>query len=350
MEKQPNNKQQVDERQQYKQLTSSELADLFNNYLGDSMYSCVFEHFLQVVKDDEIRDYIKFAQTISKRHLKEIEKIFRSEDIPVPVGFGEQDVRKDAPKLFGDLFMLFYTVQMTGPGALTYGSALTTATRHDVMHYFRQCIRDTEEMYARGVHLALAKGLDMAYPNIPYAKKVDFVEKKSFISLITGRDRPLLAMEIKHLQYNINTNILGKAIMLGFSQVASSETARKYFREGAQLSEKQFKQFGEYMTGQDLPTPKLVDAYITDSTTPPFSDKLMLYHTSLAGKIAMQNLGNALASMMRHDIAAEFGRLITVVGKFNNDGLNMLIEHGWLEEPFSAADRKELSKHSHGNE
>ncbi|MED4072018.1 DUF3231 family protein [Priestia endophytica] len=192
--------------------------------------------------------------------------------------------------------------------------------------------------------------MDPSFPTIPYAKKVDFVEKKSFISIITGRDRPLTANEIKHLQYNINTNILGKSLMIGFSQVASSSKIRKYFQKGAELSGNQIKNFSDHLMNQDLPAPKLMDAHITDSTTSPFSDKLMMYHGSLAGDIAVQNFGATLSQMLRHDLAAEFIKLISLIGKYNNDGLNMMIEHGWFEEPYTAPDRKALSKSSEGNQ
>jgi Protein of unknown function (DUF3231) len=348
MDKNTFNEKQTAEHQQNKQLNAAELADLFSNYLGDSLFCCVFKHYLQVVEDEEIRDYVKFALELSTRHVKEIEAIFTIEHIPIPVGFGEQDLRKDAPRLFSDMFMAFYIVQMSSTSLITYGNAYSSATRQDIVNYFRNCIDDSAETYERGLHILLSKGMDLSPPTIPYAKKVDFVEKKSFISIITGRDRPLIANEIKHLQYNINTNILGKSLMLGFSQVASSTKIRKHFQKGAQLSSNQIESFSRHLTSQDLPAPKLMDAHVTDSTTPPFSDKLMLYHGSLAGNIAVQNFGVALSQMLRHDLAAEFIKLIPLVGKYNNDGLNMMIERGWFEEPFTAPDRNELAKSSPG--
>jgi hypothetical protein len=341
---------EIKEHQQNKQLTSAELADLFANYLGDSMFTCVFDHYLQVVEDDEVKDFIEFAIGLSKRHVKQISEIFTVEKIPIPVGFGEQDVRKDAPRLFSDMFMVFYITQMASIALTTYGGAYGNATRQDILNHFRNTINDSAETYERGIHLLLTKGFDLSPPTIPYPKGVDFVEKKSFISIITGRDRPLTANEIKHLQYNINTNILGKSLMIGFSQAASSEKIRKYFQKGTQLADKQIKGLSLQLTNQDLPSPKLMDAHITDSTTAPFSDKLMLYHSSLAGNVALTNIGTGLAQMMRHDLAAEFTALIPVIGKYNNDGLNMMIEHGWFEEPFTAADRKKLSDSPRGNQ
>ncbi|MFJ8266462.1 DUF3231 family protein [Peribacillus asahii] len=341
---------QITEHQQNKKLTSSELADLFANFQGDSMFTCLFEHFLQVVEDDEVKDYVEFAMALSRRHVKQISDILNTEKIPVPVGFGEQDVRKDAPRLFSDMLMVFYITHMASIALTVYSSAYGNATRQDIMNYFRNNINDSAETYERGMHLLLSKGIDLAPPTIPYANKVDFVEKKSFISILTGRDRPLTAPEIKHLHFNINTNILGKSLMLGFSQVASSEKLRKYFQEGAELAGKQIKAFSLPLTNQDLPSSKLMDAHITDSTSAPFSDKLMLFHAGLAGSMALSNMGAALGQMMRHDLAVEFSAFIPMIGKYSNDGINMMIEHGWMEEPFTATDRKKLSESSPGNQ
>lgn len=349
MEKSSFVEQQITEHQQNKQLTSSELADLFANFQGDSMFTCVFEHFLQVVEDDEVKDYVEFAIALSKRHVKQISDIFTLEKIPIPIAFGEQDVRKDAPRLFSDMFMIFYITQMASISMTIYSSAYGNASRQDIMNYFRNNINDSAETYERGIHLLLTKGMDLSPPTIPYAKKVDFVEEKSFISIFTGRDRPLTAPEIKHLQYLINTNILGKSLMLGFSQVASSKKIREYFQEGAKLAGKQIKGLSIVLENQDLPSPKLLDAQVTDSTSSPFSDKLMMFHGSLAGSVALTNMGTALGQMMRHDLAAEIMTTIPVIGKYSNDGLNMMIEHGWVEEPFTAADRKKLSESSPGN-
>ncbi|GAE91093.1 hypothetical protein JCM21714_29 [Gracilibacillus boraciitolerans JCM 21714] len=239
------NMQQIKEHQKNKKLAASEIGDLFANYLGDSMFHCVFKHHLQVVEDDEIRDFIMFASDISKKHLDRMKEIYTKEDIPIPVGFGEQDVRNDAPRLFSDMYMVFYITEMARAGLITFGSALSSSGRHDIVSYFEMCIQDTINIYKKGIYLLLSKGMNIIPPSIPYPKKNDFVENQSFISLIAGKSRPVTALEIKHLQININTNTLGKALMIAFSQVASSDKLRKYFQEGATLAGSQIKQLGE---------------------------------------------------------------------------------------------------------
>ncbi|UFT99234.1 DUF3231 family protein [Radiobacillus kanasensis] len=327
-------------------LVSSELGDLFASYLGDSLFACVFEHHLQVVQDDEVKRFLEFALATSRKHLDMLKEIFTKENIPVPVGFGQQDIRKDAPRLFSDIFVVFYTTEMARSALVTYGSELSSASRQDIIEYFKMCLNDSVIIFEKGLHLLKGKGMNITAPSIPYPKKVDFVEKKSFISMIAGKSRPLTGLEIKHLQVNINTNIVGKAMMLGFSQVASSDKLRKYFQQGAQVADRQIKELGKFLLSENLPVPSTMDAYVTDSTTPPFSDKLMLYHTSLANGIGISNY--AVSKIMRHGLHAQFALLTAEIVKYSNDGMNLTIEKNWLEEPPTAADRKEISKNSPG--
>ncbi|RPF55860.1 DUF3231 family protein [Aquisalibacillus elongatus] len=336
------------EHQQNKSLTSAELGELFANYLGDTLYICVFKHQLEVVEDAQIKENIERALQISEGHIQFLRELFEKENIPIPVGFGDQDVRLDAPKLYSDMFMLFYIMEMSRAVLTTYSGGLSSSSREDILEYFENCIHESTEQYKQTLHLLLEKGMDVTFPEVPYPSKVDFVEKDSFTSFIAGKKRPLTAIEIKHLQVNINTNTLGKALMLGFSQVASSEKIRDYCQDGVQLAEKQINQLGEMLMKENLPTPMLLDTHITDSTVSPFSDKLILYHTFIANGIGIQNYGLAISKVLRHDIHSQFATLSAGIAKYSNKGLNMMIENGWLEEPPTCADREKLAKYSPG--
>ncbi|MCD8500929.1 MAG: DUF3231 family protein [Bacillaceae bacterium] len=268
----------------------------------------------------------------------------KKENIQTPVGFGEKDVRKDAPRLFSDLFMVFYISEMSRAGLQMYANALSSTFRQDIIEYFNLCLKDSMNIYNKAVHLLLAKGMDIAPPVIPYPKKSDFIEKDSFISMITGKTRPLTALEIKHLQLNITTNTLGKALMLAFSQVASSEELKSYFRRGTELANEQIIEMGKFLANDNLPSPKLLDPHVTDSTVSPFSDELLLYHSTMSTGVGIQNFGSAMSKILRHDIHLQFVTLSPHVAKFGNDGVKLMIEKGWLEQPPTAADREKLSK------
>lgn len=340
MEKQT---EQIVNHQKNKQLTASELGDLFTNYLGDTLSICMFDHFLEVVEDDEIRAFVSLAKQKSISHVQAIKQFYEKEEIPIPKGFDEEDINRGAPRLFSDIFMATYIVEMAKAGLSLYGSSLSIATRLDIVEYFKKCLNDTVEIYEKGVELLHAKGIDFEPPTIVYPKQVDFVEKKSFISLIRGKNRPLLATEIKHLQLNLNTNVLGKALSVAFAQVTTSKELVSYFREGATLAGDQIKQIGKILTDDSIPTVKILDVHVTESTSPPFSDKLMLYHVGLATSSAIENIGKALAQTMRHDVSTQYVATTAAIGKYANDGLNLMIENSWLEEPPTSADREKLS-------
>jgi hypothetical protein len=60
----------------------------------------------------------------------------------------------------------------------------------------------------------------------------------------------------------------------------------------------------------------------------------MMYHTMMINTSGIGNYGMALGTTSaRRDIAAHLVRLIGEVGQFEEDGANIMIENGWLEQP-----------------
>ncbi|MDD4239060.1 MAG: DUF3231 family protein [Desulfotomaculaceae bacterium] len=54
------------------------------------------------------------------------------------------------------------------------------------------------------------------------------------------------------------------------------------------------------------------------------------------------NTAVSLASSPRLDLALMYGRLIVQTADFANDGIKIMIDNGWLEEPPRYVDRSEL--------
>ncbi|SFD45132.1 Protein of unknown function [Lentibacillus persicus] len=335
---------QISEHQQNLKLNSAELSDLWSNYIGDSMFICIFEHFLEHVEDDEIKDLLLFNDGISKRHVNTISAMFVEEGIPVPTAFGTSDIYKNTPRLFDDTFMLFYIQQMAIGAFGQYSRALSSSIRQDVLDFYRQGIQELNEVFERSTHLLLDKGFIMKQPRIPYPTHVEFIDKKSFNNFITGKSRPLAGIEMKYLNLNIATNVLGKAIMMAFAQTASSQKLRNYFKNGWELSDKQIKQYRALLESNNIPAPMTMDPYITDSKVPVFSDKLMTYHVLLANQLGVENLGIAMSRTIRHDISAKYAKFIGEAGLFTSKALDMMVQNGWLEQPPLAFDRNNAVK------
>ena len=76
----------------------------------------------------------------------------------------------------------------------------------------------------------------------------------------------------------------------------------------------------------------------------PFSDKLMVYHIALLNITGLGNYGMAISTSTRRDLIKEYMRLSGEIGLYAEDGANLMIKHGWMEEPPQAVDREKLSK------
>ncbi|MFT9596446.1 DUF3231 family protein [Mesobacillus sp.] len=326
------------------QLTSAELAALHQNYLGDSMSICIFGHFLETAEDPEIRTVVEHALDISIQHVEDIKQIFIKENIPVPIGFTPQDVKKHAPRLFSDAFYLSYIKHMSRGGLAIYGFIQPHVFRSDILSFYTKCLHSAIELNNEVTDLLQKKGLAVRPAYIPYPDKNEFIHKQSFLSDFMGDNRPLTAMEITHLYANIQTNKLGEALAIGFSQVAQSNKVKKYLLRGKEISEKHIKIFSGYLRDENLPVPMTWDHEVSKSQEPPFSDKLLMFHFGLMNFSGSGNYGMSVAASQRKDIAGVYARLNAEILLYAEDGANIMIEEGWLEQPPLAADRNDLSK------
>lgn len=329
--------------QQNLRLTSVEIGPLWLDYMSDSMAVCTLQYFLAKAKDQDVRPLIQFALSLSEQHVQAIAEIFKQEGMAVPAGFSSEDVDVQAPPLFTDIFYLRYLRHLSAAGMTAYALGLNLAARSDVRQYFSHCIDSSKELSDKVTQTLLSKGVYIRAPYIPIPKQVQFVESPGFMGSILGENRPLNALELSHLFTNISTNAMGRVVLLGFAQVAKSQAVREFFLRGQDIAQKHIEVFSSLFRQDDLSAPATWDSEVTDSTIAPFSDKLMMQQATLLIAMSMANYGAALGASTRVDVAAEYGRLMAEIAQFGEDGAQIMIKHGWLEQPPQAADRKELA-------
>ncbi|MEW9051497.1 MAG: DUF3231 family protein [Neobacillus sp.] len=325
-------------------LTSAEIANLWSQYINDSMAHCVLSFFVEKVEDPDIKKVLVFAKSLSQTHLEKIEKFLHEENYPNPIGFKKEDVNLDAPPLFSDLFCLQYIYVMTLHGLTGYAGAVGTSIRADMRSYFIESSSNTMQLYNMAIDVMVSKGLISRPPNINPPSKVDFVEKQSFLTGWFGNRRPLNAIEVSGIYFNLQKTIVKIVLEIGFSQVAVSKKIREYMKRGEKICDRHFKVLSEILDESNLPSPKRWDAEITNSTVAPFSDKLMLFHIVTLVASASGYYGAAFAMAQRRDLGAQYEFLILDISRYAEDGANLLIDHGWLEQPPLFEDRDKLSK------
>ncbi len=323
-------------------MTSSEISNLWAQYMSDSMGVCTLSYFLNKAEDEEIRAIIQYALSLSQDHIKEITKLFNGENIPIPMGFTNKDVQVDAPRLYSDTFYLFYLTNMAKTGLASYALALPITAREDIRKHFTDALNSSAILYNKTAQALLDKGVYTRAPILALTTDIDFVDKESFLSNWMGNKRSLLSIEVTHIFANMLTNVIGKPLLMGFGQVAKSKEVQKYMMRGKDISSKHIEVFSSTLGKEDIPAPLPSDTFVTDSTTPPFSDKLMMFHTVTLNGAGIGNYGAAIAVSLRSDISADYIRLIGEVGKYAQDGVKIMIDNEWLEQPPQVINHEKL--------
>lgn len=322
--------------------SASEYGVIWSQYINDSLSCCILRHFLYWVEDKEIKEVLTLALELSESHLKSIKHFLKNDDYPVPLGFTEEDVNVNAPRLFTDTFMLVYINIMAIHGMTRYTGALGTSTRQDYMDYFTECTSQTMDLYKKSTTILLQKGILSKAPVLNNHQQVDFIKKQSFLTGWLGDRRPINSVEISGTYLNLQKTMAKMVLELGFRQVSRSKEVRHFMDRGRQVCQKHFDLLSSMLKEDHLSVPRTFETEVTDSLAPPFSDKLMLYHIVTLLSSAIGYYGEALAVSQRRDMAAVYFRMMTEIGVLAEDGMNLLIKNGWVEQPPGATDYDHL--------
>jgi hypothetical protein len=326
-------------------LTSSELASLWAGYMNNSMSYCVLKYFKEKTQDTEITPILEFAIEITETMLQEITVIYEKENHAIPVGFSEkEDLNLNAPALYSDTFHLNFVHNMARHGMTSYGASFSGCARNDVLQLFSKAIDLTRQLYNKSLNVLLEKGLYSRAASIPIPDKVEFIEKQGYLKGWFGERRPMTSLEIMHFFNNMQRNAIGKALLLGFAQTAGLQEVRNYMARGAQIAGKVVEFMAHILAEENISEPPTLDSEVLKSTTPPFSDKLMMFQVTMLSGMSLGYYGVALGTVTRRDLGSKFMRITMEAVQYAEDGANILIEHGWMEKPPSSIDNIEIAK------
>jgi Protein of unknown function (DUF3231) len=325
-------------------ISASELANLWTQYVNDSLARCMFRYFLNFVQDTEIIQVLQYALELTERHLQKVEEFLTTDGYPIPKGFTEEDVTVEAPPLFTDTYIIVYLHIMSIHGLTRYAGAIGNVTREDQRKYFIGVISETLELYDRSTKVLTEKGIISKPPSFNNHQKVEFIKKQNFLTGWLGKRRPISAVEISGTYLNLQKTMVKTVLELAFSQVAKSKEVRNYMERSRQLCNEHFKILSSMLIEDNLHIPRTFESEVTDSTISPFSDKLMVFHVTSLLSSAIGYYGEAMAISQRRDLAANYAKMITEIGLLAEDGMNLLIENEWMEQPPLATDHTDLAK------
>ncbi|WP_160718815.1 DUF3231 family protein [Bacillus sp. USDA818B3_A] len=333
------------ESQSEDRLTAAEMSVLWMQYINDTCSICINSHFLEKSANPEVRSIIEFTLTSAKSNIAFLRDFFQKEKFPVPIGFTERDVLPEAPKLFSDTFVLLYLRQMSILAMTASSAALGLVTRGEVVDFHKRVLKIAVKLQDLTRDLMLKQGTYVRPPYISLPDRVDFVDKQHFLAGFLGTKRSLTSVEITHLFLNIQTNAIGKALITGFGQIAKSEEVRQFFKRGKQIAQKHMNLFSDILIREDLPAPMNWDSNVMDTTSSIFSDKIMMFITSAMIAAGVGNYGMSMGASPRRDLGLRYASLIPEIALYAEDGANIMIKNGWMEEPPQADDKDQLIDH-----
>ena len=143
---------------------------------------------------------------------------------------------------------------------------------------------------------------------------------------------------------NIQTNIMGAKLAISFAQTSPRENVQNWMLRGRDISTKHIQVFTKVLLDNDIQSPITSDIAITDSTTPPFSDKLTMFHMAFMSAAGIGNYATAAAASQRSDLLLNYERLSIEIGQYAKDGADIMISNEWLEQPPGTLDKDKLTK------
>ncbi len=334
----------METRNHQTKISASELANLWTQYMNDSMANCMFRYFLHHVQDMDIKQVLQYAFELTERHLQKGEEFLTTDGYPVPKGFTDEDVTVDAPPLFTDTYIIVYLHIMAVHGLTRYAGAIGNVIREDQRNYFMGVISETMELYDRSTKVLTEKGIINRPPTFNNHQKVEFIKKQNFLTGWLGKRRPISAVEVSGTYLNLQKTMAKTVLELGFSQVAKSKKVRDFMERSRKLCNEHFKILTSMLTEDNLHIPRTFESEVTDSITSPFSDKLMMFHITTLLSSAIGYYGEAMAISQRRDLAGNYSKMIAEIGLLAEDGMNLLIEKEWMEQPPLATDHSHLAK------
>ncbi|WHY85559.1 DUF3231 family protein [Neobacillus novalis] len=323
------------------ELTANEVSNLWSSYLKSSMEQRLFEYFFASTEDSAIKQVIEKMLNQAKKSIHELTEIFIKDNLTIPHGFTEEDVRIDALKVFSDTFILYFCFDLTHLSMSTYPVAISDCSRNDVRGHFQENIAFSVKIQNEIVDLMVAKGVYLKHPQVAIDSGIEFADTMLYLNGFFGGSRPLNVAEIANLSRIIHRAQFSKMIFVTFSKLAKTKELKKHLSKGRDGIEKVLDSLQEVLEKENIPISASGENLFSDVEMSPFSDKLMLFFVNTClGIFCFAMISQSMTSSLRTDIVSKLGKISDDMKKYYGLGLLLAIKEKWFEQPPQAVDRK----------
>lgn len=325
-----------------KDLTPAELSNLWNSYLANTMAVFITRYTIAICQDQEVKNILVFAEKLAFDESQQAEQFIKDAGYPLPQAFTDKDVSIKAPRLYSDNLLLMIKYALTQDAAIFYSLSLGNSIDLDVRRYYETCVADTAKLFNMIMDLMVKKGLHHPVFHLPRPGNTEKVAKNSYLAGWFREQRPLNAQEINNLTLNFKGLEIQKEVARSFIQTTPIKELKEHFQRCVDIINKHLDLLQGILSENDLPRLPTWENEITDSTAPPFSERVMLFNISLLISSAVSKYGISISTAMRKDLGVDYLRLMTELLKYGEDTMNLMIEYQYLDQMPMAIPPKSL--------
>ena len=328
------------------QLTSTELGRLWMTYQITSASIQMLGRMGETTIDTEAKNILNLNVIEDHEIISKIAKLLNDQGAVIPDGFNDKDVYKKTPALFDDIFNIMFLRQMMKLSLGFNSLYLATSYMKEVEEIYKSNHAIAEKFYTITTDYLLSKGVLAKPPYVTMPTKIEFIEDKKYVSgfKVLNDKRALNTVEVGYIYEAIEDNVFGMQLTTGFAQVANESEVKKFFITGKELSKKIITNLTDIFLQSDIQPPSTWAGKATNSITPPFSDKIMMFFINLISSFSMGNNSLGTSFSMRSDLPLLFAKISKDTFSFSKMGGKLMIQHMWMEEPPQMEDRNQLTK------
>ncbi len=327
-------------------MSSSEVGTLWLTYQEKTMILRILEYFIEKSDDQEAKNIMGGLWQELSYYVTKIKKIFQEQGIAIPIGFSQEDVNLEAPKLYDNGFDIMCVRILKEISMGMYTLNMNMAYQDNVMEIYEGLTSTTQKIYKSSTLYLLEKGILTLPPKVTMPKSSEFIESKSYLNGFTpfNDKRALNALELGYLHHGIETNNIGMQLITGFAQCAEDKEVKQYFVKGKELAKKQIKVFGDILLESDVQFSATSGSTVTTSKVAPFSQKLMMFCIYLLNGFGIVGSSFGTIFSLRKDVSMKTALIAKDIYFYADEGVKIMIKNGWLEEPPQMEDRPNLIK------
>lgn len=326
-------------------LNTAEYSNLWLAYYNNSMVECLITYFEKSTSSSSLKEILQETFTLSNYIKDTIIFLLKSNKQSKPIGFDlKEHVYQSDSVLFKDELIIECMKRISSAGLPIFSESYVRAINKEIRDFFLECHNQTAKIDNLINNLLKEKGMMQNQSLLIQNNNNKFIENKSFNNILSLHKRSLTVTEVNWITVNTACNNVGVALLTGFAQVASKKSIKKYFIKARDVGKNHINILNGKLEENNLPVISGLETYVTDTLTAPFSEKLMLAFSTYLNTLGNSNYGSGLALSGRKDLSLMYMNLITDVGSLTKDGLDLLIEYGWAEEPPLILDRDYLIK------